>query len=69
MSIANLTLDSAAYMVVSACKIAPEERLPRPLPSSSTPELRSSCAGNVMVVPLIDPICTNRMRGSPSGDP
>ena len=68
MSIANRTLDSAANIVLSDCKMAPEERLPRPLPNSSTPELRSSWAGSVMVLPLIEPIWTNRMRGSPSGD-
>ena len=69
MSIANRTLDAAANIVLSDCRMACEERLPRPLPNSSTPELRSSWAGSVMVFPLIEPIWTKRMRGSPSGDP
>ena len=38
----KLHLGTAANIALSDCRICCEERLPRPLPSSSTPELRSS---------------------------
>ena len=59
----------AANMVRRDSSICCAERLPKPLPSSSIPVLRSKCAGNGMTAPLIDPICTKRMRGSPAGEP
>ena len=45
------------------------ETLPSPLPSSSTPLLRSADAESVTVVPAIDPIWTKRTRGSPRAAP
>ena len=49
---------AASNILFSDSTIAAAERLPNPLPITSSPELRNSDADSEIVSPLIEPICT-----------